>query len=119
MSQLVTHAAQASLPTPPGNISGIQTRGQDAVRVLERSASLLYSSPHAECHDLTPSKSLAQPGFRVGEAVVSGGFNKKLAIKVKAFRECRPGVPEFILFYLPLLSFIKVEEWLYSMYALL
>jgi len=62
-------------------------------------------------------KSLAQPG-RVGEAVVTGGFNRRLAIKVKAFGECRPEVREFILFYLPLSSFIKVE-WLYSMYALL
>lgn len=44
---------------------------------------------------------LAQPeSSREGEAVVLNGFNKKLAIKVKAFEEGHPGVRAFTTLYL-------------------
>lgn len=61
---------------------------------------------------------LTQPeSSRESEKVVLNGFNKKLAIKVKAFEEGHPGVRAFATLYLPLIlviSSIKVKAWLYD-----
>ena len=57
---------------------------------------------HNQRLDFILFKMLAQPeSSREAEKVVLDGFNKKLAIKVKAFGRCHPGVGIFTILYLP------------------
>ena len=66
---------------------------------------------------------LARPeSSREREKTVLDGFNKKLAIKVKAFGKSHPGVRVFATLYLShglRISFIKARAWLYDTDALL
>jgi len=64
MSQLVTHAAQAPLPAPPGNIYQIYEPGAKNILFLSvppvvYTPPLVRLPPTHECLDLTPLKSLA------------------------------------------------------------